>query len=331
MQPIRYHPEKKEKRLKTIGRILLILVLLAACARVDITDPKNFKYFEGTLVDLHKKILVVKSDDGQKINFRVGRRTIFIPKAWPNIGDGLSVRYHTRVLWHEAIGDYFIAYMVKETKGISVPIELNPGVLTHGKTYYIGLVEVVNTGSTMITVYNLWLWPSYTIQYEYKPPEGPMLTPGQEWVAYHILGDNYIVTSKNYKFGIEIKPNGELGQEKPWIEIKNKMRRLRQRKWKVPDSQLFMRLEGYPVKEKEGSFKAELIYSGITKNTIHITYREFVDNLARPAFYQELRYDLNESDLITFRSLKIKVLEANNARIKFQVIDDAGLPWMPIK
>lgn len=184
----------------------------------------------------------------------------------------------------------------------------------------------------MIVVYNLYLWPSYKIKYEYYfHRKFPPLTTDQEWVAFHTLGDNYIVTSKDYTYswlGIEIRPNGKLGNERPWIYI-NTM----ERGWKekTPDFPLFMPLEGYTVEEKEGSFKAELIYSGITKNTIHITYREFINNLARPAFYQELRYDLSESDLITFRSLKIKVLEANNARIKFQVMDDEGLPWMPIK
>ena len=79
----------------------------------------------------------------------------------------------------------------------------------------------------------------------------------------------------------------------------------------------------------DGSFKAELIYTGITGNTISISYREFVDNLSRPAFDHELTYDLNESDEITFRSLKIRVLKADNAKIRFEVIDDGGLPWVP--
>jgi hypothetical protein len=68
------------------------------------------------LVHRIKKVLVVKSDDGQKINFRVGRKTVFTPKAWPNIGDRLKVRYHSRVLSHKAIGDYFIAYEVRKVE-----------------------------------------------------------------------------------------------------------------------------------------------------------------------------------------------------------------------
>lgn len=212
-------------------------------------------------------------------------------------------------------------------------IEANPGVHKRGKTYDIGLVQLVNTGSTMITVYNLWLWPSYKTKHEYSfGRRASALTPDQKWVAYHTLGDNYILTSKDFAypwFGIEIRPNGDIGDGRPWIDMNSKRRG--GYKWEVSGLQVFMRLEGYLVKEKEGSFKAELIYSGITKNTIHVTYREFIKDLARPAFYQELRYDLNESNLITFRSLRIKVLKANNARIEFRVIDDGGLPWMPIK
>ena len=101
--------------------LLAILWLFAAfsgefgCSKkVNVSQPEDFKYLEGTLVHLHKKILVVKSDDEQKVCFRAGRRTVFTPKAWPNIGDRLWVRYHSRVLSHKAIGDYFIAYEVRK-------------------------------------------------------------------------------------------------------------------------------------------------------------------------------------------------------------------------
>ena len=80
------------------------------------SQSEDFKYLEGTLVHLQKKILVVKSDDGQKINFRVGRKTVFTPKAWPKIGDRLRVKYHTRVLSHKAIGNYFIGYEVEKVE-----------------------------------------------------------------------------------------------------------------------------------------------------------------------------------------------------------------------
>jgi hypothetical protein len=67
----------------------------------------------------------------------------------------------------------------------------------------------------------------------------------------------------------------------------------------------------------KGSFKQELIYNGKSQNTIKLSYREFKDNFARPAFSKELTYDLSEGMIIEFRGMKIEVLEATNSGIKF--------------
>jgi len=83
------------------------------------SQPEGFTYLEGTLVHQIEKVLVVKSDDGKKTNFRVGRKTVFVPDAWPKIGDRLRVKYHTRVLTHEAIGNYYIGYEVKKLEYVA--------------------------------------------------------------------------------------------------------------------------------------------------------------------------------------------------------------------
>jgi hypothetical protein len=72
------------------------------------------------------------------------------------------------------------------------------------------------------------------------------------------------------------------------------------------------------------SFSQQLIYSGKTGSTIRIAYREFSSNLARPAFYQELTYDLSESKILTFRSTKIEVISATNSEITFSILEN---PW----
>jgi hypothetical protein len=89
------------------------------------SQSEDFKSLEGTLVHLQKKILVVKADDGEKTNFRVGRKTVFTPKAWPKIGDRLRVKYHTRLLWHKAIGNYFIGYEVTKVDRVA---EVSPKI-----------------------------------------------------------------------------------------------------------------------------------------------------------------------------------------------------------
>jgi len=76
------------------------------------------------------------------------------------------------------------------------------------------------------------------------------------------------------------------------------------------------------VKEEwsQGSFKRELIYTGISKNVISILYREFQDDIARPAFSQDLRYDLSEGKLIGYRGSRFEVISATNTGITYKVL-----------
>lgn len=72
----------------------------------------------------------------------------------------------------------------------------------------------------------------------------------------------------------------------------------------------------------KGYLNQELIYSGKLKDEIKITYREFTEEgLAKPAFYQDLSYDVNEP-IIRFKNFRIEVLNASNEEIRFKVLDD---------
>lgn len=79
----------------------------------------------------------------------------------------------------------------------------------------------------------------------------------------------------------------------------------------------------------------ELLYSGREGDILHITYREFYllfdsngneTAHARPAFYQQVYYDLKKSDNIVFQDWVIQVIEANNQQIKFKVIKEPLRP-----
>lgn len=78
-------------------------------------------------------------------------------------------------------------------------------------------------------------------------------------------------------------------------------------------------------------FLTELIYNGISKNSITITYREFSKSYARPAFFQSFIYDLNQSKFIHFKSVLIEVIEANNAFINYKVIREGDIDGAPIR
>lgn len=70
------------------------------------------------------------------------------------------------------------------------------------------------------------------------------------------------------------------------------------------------------------SFQQILIYSGKVGDKINVGYREFSGNLARPAFSNEVEYDLSESKLIGYKGARIEVIEATNQSIKYKVIQN---------
>jgi hypothetical protein len=82
------------------------------------------------------------------------------------------------------------------------------------------------------------------------------------------------------------------------------------------------RLEGYGKTETSSLFLRELIYSGVANGIIHISYREYAYNIARPAFYQELKYEYKPEMLMVFQDYILKIYEANSEWIKFAVINE---------
>jgi hypothetical protein len=77
---------------------------------------------------------------------------------------------------------------------------------------------------------------------------------------------------------------------------------------------------GEIVEWVDTKFRRELIYGGILNNVITITYREFSDNYARPAFQQELKYDISHESVIGFKGARIQIINATNTRVKYKVL-----------
>lgn len=94
-----------------------------------------------------------------------------------------------------------------------------------------------------------------------------------------------------------------------------------------PTESLFAPAES--LEGQEGAFRAQMIYSGLAGNTIRAAYREFTGDFIRPAFTQELQYNLAQDSTIAYKSIKIQVLEATNSQLRYKVREDGGLPWLP--
>ncbi|KZZ19843.1 hypothetical protein A3752_13310 [Oleiphilus sp. HI0081] len=68
------------------------------------------------------------------------------------------------------------------------------------------------------------------------------------------------------------------------------------------------------------SFQQTLLYSGKIGNKVNISYREFSNNKARPAFSNDVEYDLNESNVIGYKGALLEIINATNQSIKYKVL-----------
>lgn len=71
---------------------------------------------------------------------------------------------------------------------------------------------------------------------------------------------------------------------------------------------------------EENSFQQTLIFNGLIGNKLNIGYREYSDQIARPAFSNNVEYDLSTSRVIGYKGCKIEIIKADNESITYKVI-----------
>lgn len=86
-----------------------------------------------------------------------------------------------------------------------------------------------------------------------------------------------------------------------------------------------------PVKTKTvaaagPALRRELVYGGVSQGTVSVLYREFVNDMARPAFSQELRYDLAQGRVIGYQGARFEIIKADNTGLTYRVISHLDAP-----
>ena len=75
------------------------------------------------------------------------------------------------------------------------------------------------------------------------------------------------------------------------------------------------------ISPRSDSFKYELLYLGVSNKTIRLSHREFLNDLARPAYFQDVSYDIGTLPAtITFRTVKLELLAADNNALTYRVL-----------
>ncbi|WP_375576131.1 hypothetical protein [Paracidovorax oryzae] len=196
-----------------------------------------------------------------------------------------------------------------------------------GTTPTVGATETVSVGSVMFSQYRLWKRTGIHIPTGYRGNVG-----GAE---VDVLSSDYLVkaladsheayctqrmTMKNL-LGVPTKPTcftGPMGEsfftrvifpsDAIW--------------WSrdLPEPIRFMRTETY-IPQRE-SLRRELIYLGTAGNVIRLAYREYLGDMARPAFAQEVAYDLAKLPFeILFKSARFEVLEVGSSSLRYRVLE----------
>lgn len=74
------------------------------------------------------------------------------------------------------------------------------------------------------------------------------------------------------------------------------------------------------ISERGTSFQQTLIYSGRVGDKIKVGYREFSNNVARPAFNNDVEYDMSTSNIIGYKGAEIAIIKADNTSLTYKVL-----------
>jgi hypothetical protein len=92
--------------------------------------------------------------------------------------------------------------------------------------------------------------------------------------------------------------------------------------WRLPNQSIGIIRREQRAVQRQTNFVQEFIYNGRVDNNLKFIYREFTNDLARPAFTQEVQYDANESNVIGFRALRVEVASSSNTEITYKLISN---------
>lgn len=186
-------------------------------------------------------------------------------------------------------------------------------------------VQTATVGEAIFRVQQAREIPVYIAQREQAVPGvRTPVTPRMPFTAYgRDKNGNFRLTNAEFdRYGFfTVTPDGHVVNFVPADAMENP-RRLEQE-----SEPLFRRAADYG--DQPGAFTAEMVYSGLAGTVVRALYREYTDNLARPAFTQELQYDLGADSVIAYKSIRVRVLAATNSALRYSVLSDGDLPWLP--
>jgi len=67
-------------------------------------------------------------------------------------------------------------------------------------------------------------------------------------------------------------------------------------------------------------FKQELIFTGANGSVLNFVYREFLEDMIRPAFNVEASYDLSNGRIVQYKGASLEILNFDNRKLTYKVL-----------
>lgn len=185
----------------------------------------------------------------------------------------------------------------------------------------IGERSTVNVGQTIIQDYDYYAYKLpdfYHVESAVDVMVGPMMSVkvDPQTKLFRVRGDKFCIDNYGKDCLYDSDGDGafERASSKPGYILFDK---------ELSSPISYYSASGKTVMADAGGYKRELIYQGRDGDTLRVAYREFVDNLARPAFSQDLTYpiDRENTSKIVFRDVIINVYEVAETAITYSVTE----------
>jgi hypothetical protein len=76
------------------------------------------------------------------------------------------------------------------------------------------------------------------------------------------------------------------------------------------------------IMREQAKFRREAIYQGVSKGVLKMSFMEFVNDYARPAFTQDIFYDMRSDGTATiaFKGLRVEILSVKGSTVQYKVL-----------
>ncbi|ADE15614.1 hypothetical protein Nhal_2534 [Nitrosococcus halophilus Nc 4] len=200
--------------------------------------------------------------------------------------------------------------------------------VNQGFSPQLGVESEAYVGSTIFKQFNYTYRPSYSLESSHTESVGLggkiVLSPGMNLFPLALDGAKCLATADKVYHDLIVGPqarvcffdeNGdqefEYGKYAPGTVY-----------FKYTPSVPIRYSTGEKISETPGSFSYELVLTSVGHDALEFMYREYRGNLARPAFFQNVKYNIgNLPTKVRFQNVEIEILGTSDNVLRYKILN----------